>query len=85
VQDATFDAVLRTTVLHCSPEDARRQSIGEMSRVLKPEGRLLIVDFGGPAEGRHSLIAHQRGLIFLLSGSYLHSAKIFFQIAYSLE
>ena len=29
-----------------------------MRRVLKPGGRLLVVDFGGPADERRSLIAH---------------------------
>lgn len=54
--DATFDAVLSTTVLHCLAEVSRRRAIEEMHRVLKPEGRLLIVDFGGPSELRHSFI-----------------------------
>jgi ubiquinone/menaquinone biosynthesis C-methylase UbiE len=58
--EATFDVVLSTTMLHCLPEDARRRSIHEMGRVLKPGGRLLIVDFGGPAETRRSFIAHLR-------------------------
>jgi SAM-dependent methyltransferase len=31
-----------------------------MKRVLKPGGRLLIVDFGGASQHRHSLIAHMR-------------------------
>ncbi len=57
-KDATFDAVFSTTVLHCLPPEARRQCIGEMSRVLKPGGRLLVVDFGGPAEVRRSLMGH---------------------------
>ncbi|SRR5260370_30332451 len=55
--DATFDALLGTTVLHCLPDDARRLCIREMIRVLKPGGRLLVVDFGGPAQTRHSLMA----------------------------
>lgn len=58
--DATFDAVFSTTVLHCLPEDARRRAIHEMHRVLKPEGRLLVVDFGGPSELRRSLIGRLR-------------------------
>jgi len=58
--DEGFDAVLSTTVLHCLPDAVRRLSIGEMIRVLKPGGRLLLVDFGGPAQARHSLMAHLR-------------------------
>jgi ubiquinone/menaquinone biosynthesis C-methylase UbiE len=55
--DASFDAVLNTTVLHCLPQDARGAAIGEMRRVLKRGGRLLIVDFGGPRQERRSLVA----------------------------
>jgi ubiquinone/menaquinone biosynthesis C-methylase UbiE len=58
--DATFDALLSTTVLHCLPVDARRLCIREMSRVLKSGGRLLLVDFGGAAKARHSLMARLR-------------------------
>ena len=58
--DERFDAALSTTVLHCLPDAARRLCIREMIRVLKPGGRLLVVDFGGPAQARHSLIAHLR-------------------------
>jgi ubiquinone/menaquinone biosynthesis C-methylase UbiE len=57
---ATFDVVLSTTMLHCLPGDARRRSIEEMGRVLKPGARLLIVDFGGSVETRHNLLAHLR-------------------------
>lgn len=57
---AAFDAVLSTTVLHCLPEEARRQCVREMRRVLKPGGRLLAVDFGGAVDERRSLIAHVR-------------------------
>jgi len=57
-QDATFDAALSTTVLHCLPYAARPQGVSEMVRVLKPGGRLLVIDFGGPARARQSLIAH---------------------------
>ncbi|HEX7966899.1 MAG TPA: methyltransferase domain-containing protein [Stellaceae bacterium] len=54
--DATFDAVLSTTVLHCLPDEARRRAIREMRRVLKPDGRLLLVDFAGPATRRRTLM-----------------------------
>lgn len=38
-----------TLVMHHLPEDGRRQALAEMRRVLRPEGRLLVVDI---AEGR---------------------------------
>ena len=56
--DATFDAVLTTTVLHCLPDGARRAGLSEMIRVLRPGGRLLLVDYGGPRQERRSLLAH---------------------------
>ncbi len=56
--DGSFDAVLSTTVIHCLPEVARRQCFAEMARVLKPGGRLLLVDFGGSETAKHSLFGH---------------------------
>ncbi len=56
--DARFDAVLTTMMLHHLPGEARRQCVREMRRVLKPGGRLLAVDFGGPEGERRGLIAH---------------------------
>lgn len=58
--DAALDAVLSTTVIHCLPHDVRRRAIVEMHRVLKSKGRLLLIDFGGPAETRRSLVARMR-------------------------
>lgn len=45
--DASFDLVLSSLVLHHLSHDALRSSAHEMHRVLKPEGRLLLVDMGG--------------------------------------
>src|SRR5262249_10549204 len=47
--DATFDVALCTLALHRLPEDARVRAIDEMRRVVKPCGRVLIVEF---AKGR---------------------------------
>ena len=47
-------------MLHHLPDESRRKCISEIRRVLKPGGRLLPVDFGGPADERRSLIAHFR-------------------------
>jgi ubiquinone/menaquinone biosynthesis C-methylase UbiE len=60
--DATFDAVACTLALHHVAEDDQPTAVGEMYRVLKPRGRLLIAEFHkgqgrqhvGPRWLRHS-------------------------------
>jgi ubiquinone/menaquinone biosynthesis C-methylase UbiE len=48
--DASFDLVLSTLVFHHLSHDSLRSSAHEIRRVLKPGGRLLVVDIGGPQE-----------------------------------
>ena len=43
--DDTFDAVACTLALHHVAEDDQPTAVGEMYRVLKPNGRLLIAEF----------------------------------------
>jgi ubiquinone/menaquinone biosynthesis C-methylase UbiE len=40
-----FDVVLSTLVIHHVPDDLKRLGLAEMARVLKPGGRLVMVDF----------------------------------------
>ena len=40
-----FDLVTSTMMLHHLPEDLKRKGLAEVRRVLKPESRLLVVDF----------------------------------------
>jgi ubiquinone/menaquinone biosynthesis C-methylase UbiE len=46
--DQTFDVVLSTFMMHQLPDDLKRQGVAEIARVLKPGGRLLIVDTRRP-------------------------------------
>lgn len=55
--DAKFDAVFATMMLHHLPGEARQRCVCEARRVLKPGGRLLAVDFGGPGRERRGLIS----------------------------
>jgi ubiquinone/menaquinone biosynthesis C-methylase UbiE len=46
--DQTFDVVVSSLVFHHLPDGLKRQALAEIRRVLKPGGRLLLVDLLGP-------------------------------------
>lgn len=48
--DQSFDVVLSTFMMHHLPDDLKRQGLAEVVRVLKPGGRLLVIDFKRPHE-----------------------------------
>ena len=52
--DRSFDVVASTLAAHHIPGTARQDAFGEMYRVLRPGGALLIADFR-PSRQRHSL------------------------------
>lgn len=56
--DSHFDVVLSTVMLHHLGRKARQQCAREARRVLKPEGRVLAVDFARPAKGKRALLDH---------------------------
>jgi ubiquinone/menaquinone biosynthesis C-methylase UbiE/Co/Zn/Cd efflux system component len=56
--DASFDVVLCTLVLHELPREHHARAIAEMRRVLRPGGRVLLVDMGGPQHGRKTPHSH---------------------------
>jgi ubiquinone/menaquinone biosynthesis C-methylase UbiE len=56
-EDARFDSVTMTTVMHMIPEPKRRLCLREAARVLRPGGRLLLVDYAGDPDNRAGRIA----------------------------
>jgi len=57
-ETARFDVVLSTVMLHHLSRDTRGEAIREMRRVIKPDGRILIVDFGKRTGEHRGLMAH---------------------------
>jgi len=55
---AQFDVVLSTVMLHHLPQKARLLCVTEIRRVLKPDGRVLIVDFEGFSDQKRSILSH---------------------------
>jgi ubiquinone/menaquinone biosynthesis C-methylase UbiE len=64
--DGSVDAVLSSLMMHHLPADLKRTGLAEVRRVLKPGGRLVIVDFGE----RRGLLSH-----LALSAIVHHSSK----------
>ncbi len=48
--DQSIDVVMSTFMMHVLPDDLKRHGLAEIARVLKPGGRLLVVDFKRPEE-----------------------------------
>lgn len=57
--DDTFDRVLSSFMLHHLPVDEKTQMLTEVRRVLKPGGRLYLMDIAGHAPHRHGWFARR--------------------------
>ena len=63
-QDGSVDVVLSSLMMHHLPDDLKRRGLAEIARVLKPGGRLLIVDIKRP----DSRLSQAMNTLFLHSG-----------------
>jgi len=51
----SFDRVFSSFMFHHLERDDKQRTLHEIGRVLKPGGRLHLLDFGGPEHARHGL------------------------------
>jgi ubiquinone/menaquinone biosynthesis C-methylase UbiE len=68
--DNQFDVVLSSLMMHHLPDDLKREGLAEIYRVLKPGGRLLIVDMESSSNG--SVIQRLSDLMIQLHGGHKH-------------
>ena len=59
--DASFDVVVSSLVMHHLPDEVRLQAVGEMKRVLRSGGTLLLADFMIPEKGGWRIFAALSG------------------------
>jgi FkbM family methyltransferase len=61
--DGQFDLVTSTLMMHHLPRAAREASAQEIARVLKPGGRVLVVDFASSSQAQGGLLhrLHRHG------------------------
>lgn len=57
--DADFDQVLSALMLHHLDRETKAAAVAEVARVLRPGGRLHLVDFTGPTHGTHGALSQR--------------------------
>jgi ubiquinone/menaquinone biosynthesis C-methylase UbiE len=50
LDDASVDCAVSTLVFHHLAPDTKARALAEIKRVLRPDGRLVIADYGGPID-----------------------------------
>jgi demethylmenaquinone methyltransferase/2-methoxy-6-polyprenyl-1,4-benzoquinol methylase/phosphoethanolamine N-methyltransferase len=66
--DNQFDVVLSSLMMHHLPDDLKREGLAEIYRVLKPGGRLLVVDIESSSSG--SVFRRLTDLMIQLHGGH---------------
>lgn len=64
-KDGEYDVVLSTLMFHHLPKKGREEFGREALRLLKPGGRVLIVDFAKPALRKSNFLFHRHGHVDL--------------------